>query len=97
MAGLPPTFEQHVAARQARKSLADGRQAINDRIRDFAASRRSTPDGRESHAAGEELRALTVSMDQGSRGAAAAEEQPITNANDALRAMFRAGREGNED
>jgi hypothetical protein len=87
MAGLPPTFAEHVRARQANKGLADGRAAINDHIHDFAASRRSTPASREFQEMRAEKDAVVASMDQGSRGAEHA--PPIANANDYLRAAFR--------
>ena len=83
------TLQEHMARRHDRKSLQDAGAAINDFIRSRVTPR-STPDGRESRRAGEELRSLTASMDQGSRGGTPP-PQPQGNdkANAALRAAFR--------
>jgi hypothetical protein len=96
MAGLPQTFDQHVRSRAARKSLAEGQASINDRIREFADKKRSSPNVREMTAMdeqGDRLDRQAASLDQGSRGASASETPPAPSANDALRDMFRVGKE----
>ncbi len=82
------TFADHVAQRQSRKGLAEGRAAINDLIRSSVRHKSAEEVRIDNGIADVEVR--QASLDQGSRGATPPREPGVNDgANDALRRMFR--------
>jgi len=82
------TFQEHAAKRRERKSLQDGRAAINGRIQALADGKRSSANVREM----QQLDQRSAQLDQGSRGAEHA--PPVTDANSWMRAALRKNQEG---
>lgn len=102
------TFQEHARRRKAR---GGGHAAINDRIRGFANSKRSSPSVRDMQQLEQRERQLDqrepmpppnesnavaqAGLDQGSRGGAE-HAPPVTDANSWMRQTLRERREGNE-